>query len=123
MLTAPLSIWVTFSFEGFHAFPVAPSDVAYLRDVHRHLFKVRVEIEVRHDEREIEFHQFLRYCRYPYRAGSTECNNQSCETLARELGTYIQQAYPGRELAVEVSEDGECGSIVRLPGAVRSVTD
>ena len=117
MLSVPLSIWVTFSFEGFHAYPVAPSDVAYLRDVHRHLFKVRVEVEVFHDERDIEFHQFLRFCRAPYLANSTACSSKSCETLAREIAERVQLKYLHRAVAVEVSEDGECGSIVRNSGS------
>jgi len=37
-------IFVTFSFEGEHCYPDAPDEVSYLRNVHRHLFNVRVEM-------------------------------------------------------------------------------
>lgn len=113
-MNCPLSIWVTFSLEGFHCYPNAPEDVSYLRSPHRHLFKFRVEIEVFHEERELEFHQFLRTCKAFY-ADSTSLNAKSCETLAHDLGVYLADRYSSRLITVEVSEDGECGSVVRMP--------
>ena len=53
-------IWITTSMEGFHAYPDAPDEVAFLRNRHRHLFHFRVYIEVFHDDREIEFFMFKR---------------------------------------------------------------
>lgn len=113
-MNCPISIWVTFALEGFHCYPLAPEDVSYLQQMHRHLFKFRVEIEVFHDERDIEFHQFLKLCKGFY-ADARSMNAKSCETLARDLGAYLHAAHPGRFLTVEVSEDGECGSVVRFP--------
>lgn len=113
-MNCPISIWVTFEREGFHCYPFAPEDVSYLRQLHRHLFKFRVEIEVFHDERDIEFHQFLKLCKEFY-SDSEFMNNKSCETLARTLGDHLRFVHPGRFLTVEVSEDGECGSVVRFP--------
>lgn len=104
------TIWVTFSAIGFHCYPMAPADVAYLRARHRHEFQFKVQIEVYHDERELEFHQFQRFCKglFPDEAS---CSDKSCETMARELGAAIQAQYgTARMLMVEVSEDGECGS-------------
>lgn len=112
-------IWVTFKVPGIHCYPDAPEDVAYLRSPHRHLFHFKAAIQVFHDEREIEFHQFLRFCKSHY-ASEEDCSNQSCETLARTLVERIRAQYPMlgtepyliRAIAVEVSEDGECGAIV-----------
>ena len=69
------TIWVTFKKEGFHKYPQAKTDpklsaVSYLGDVHRHLFGFRVEIEVFHDDREIEFHLFKREMEGLFSSGS-----------------------------------------------------
>ena len=62
-------IWVTFTKEGIHKYPAALEDpnlatgdeydVSFLGYPHRHIFKFRVSIEVFHDDRDIEFIQFL----------------------------------------------------------------
>lgn len=44
-------IWMTFEKEGFHCYPAAATDpnledVKFLANLHRHLFKFRVYIEV-----------------------------------------------------------------------------
>jgi len=107
-------IWVTFSRVGYHRYPNAPEDVSYLQDRHRHLFKFKVSITVEHNEREIEFHQFLNWIESLYTEGQLEASNKSCETLAQELATAIGNRYTHRHIEVEVSEDGECGSIINL---------
>ena len=37
--------------------------------------------------------------------------NKSCEMMADDIASYIMAHYPGRDLTVEVSEDGENGAI------------
>ena len=111
MLPCDTSIWVTFSRPGIHCYPAAPEDVSYLRVPHRHLFKFRVEVEVFHDERDIEYHQFLRWCEERYSTGELQCNDMSCESIARALLVAILTYHPGvkntkRSVAVEVSEEG-----------------
>ena len=54
------TIFVKFTREGIHCFPGAQNDVAFLRNPHRHLFHFRIDVEVFHDDREIEFIQFKR---------------------------------------------------------------
>ena len=54
-------IWVTFQKEGIHKYPAALTDpklkdVEFLGYPHRHMFHFRVEIEVFHDDRDIEFY-------------------------------------------------------------------
>ncbi len=48
-------IWVTFRKEGIHKYPDAPEGVEFLRHPHRHIFHFRVELEVMHDDRDVEF--------------------------------------------------------------------
>ena len=53
-------IFVTFQKEGIHKYPDAPAGVEFLKYPHRHMFHFRVEIEVFHDDRDIEFILFKR---------------------------------------------------------------
>lgn len=107
-------IWVTFQKKGLHKYPQAANDIGlqdvkYLGDLHRHLFKFKVSIEVFHDDRELEFHQFLNWCESLYDAKTLELDFLSCEMISDQLYTKITSKFPGRECVIEVSEDGECG--------------
>ena len=103
-------IAVTFQKPGVHQYPAAPDDVQYLRAPHRHLFKFKVKIQVWHDDREIEFHQFLNWVEGLYSGEqSLSLNNSSCEMISDSLAAIVQSRYPDRLLQIEVWEDGECG--------------
>ena len=102
-------IYVTFDIEGIHAWKDAPEEVAFLRNDHRHLFKYKVHIEVKHNDRDIEFFLFQREM---LEACATHPPYGSCEMRAEQLLEYLQNNYPGRNVSVEVSEDGENGAIV-----------
>lgn len=111
---AERKIWITFQRAGFHRYPAASedpklSDVSYLGSRHRHLFKFRVEIEIFHNDRELEFHQVLNYCESLYKDNSLEIDHKSVEMLADDLYLQLADRYPDRYMAIEVSEDGECG--------------
>lgn len=111
---AERKIWVTFQKAGFHRYPAAGEDptlqdVSYLAARHRHLFKFRVEIEIFHNDRELEFHQVLNYCESLYKDNHLEIDYKSVEMLADDLYLQLANKYPGRFMAIEVSEDGECG--------------
>ena len=59
-------IWVNYQKRGVHCYPDAKinkdlEDVSYLGDKHHHLFMFKIGIEVFHDNRDIEFHQFLTF--------------------------------------------------------------
>jgi len=110
-------IWVTFQKVGFHCWPDAPEERSYLSDRHRHLFKFRVWIQVWHGDREIEFHTFLDWLEGLYADNILELSGKSCETISDELRALIAARYLDREIWIEVSEDGECGSFTRY-GAV-----
>lgn len=110
-------IYVTFEREGVHCYPEAGTnpnlvDVSFLQYPHRHMFKFTVAIEVTHDDRDIEFIQFKRFCEGLYDQGTLELNSKSCEMIAEELHYKISEKYPGRDINIEVSEDGENGAMI-----------
>lgn len=112
-------IWVTFRKEGVHCYPVALSDSA-LKDVdflghpHRHIFHFKVWIEVRHDDRDIEFILFKRWLEGLYIDNTLQLDYKSCEMIARDLHAQINNRYPNRTIWIEVSEDGENGCLLQF---------
>jgi hypothetical protein len=110
-------IWVTFQREGIHRFPAAATDpkladVAFLANEHRHIFHFNVSIEVFHNDRDIEFIQFKRWLESLYQ-GTLELNFKSCEMISDDLYEVIASRYPGRDIEITVSEDGENGATIR----------
>jgi hypothetical protein len=107
-------VYVTFQRKGYHFYPDAPEDVSYLRSSHRHLFKFKVKIEVKSTNREIEFHQFQNQIEQWFDSGVLQLDHKSCEMIADDLYRRLYSTYTTheftRELTIEVSEDGECGS-------------
>lgn len=111
-------IWVTFRREGIHCYPAAATDpqlktgdaydVSFLASPHRHIFHFRVAIDVFHTDRDIEFIQFKRWLESLY-IGTLELNYKSCEMIADDLYDQIAGRYPGRNVVIEVAEDGENG--------------
>lgn len=99
-------IWITTQFEGFHKYTNAPENVKFLRNEHRHIFKVKVWIEVFHNNRELEFFQFKKFVESLI---DKNLNNMSCEMIATLLASKIKTKYKSRKLKIEVSEDGENG--------------
>ena len=110
-------IWVTFQREGIHKFPAAATepklqDVAFLANEHRHIFHFNISIEVFHNDRDIEFIQFKRWLESLYQ-GTLELNYKSCEMISDDLYEVIAGRYPGRDIEITVSEDGENGATIR----------
>jgi len=110
MLKPNKTIWVTFQKEGIHCYPDAPKGVEFLRHPHRHMFHFKVEIEVFHDDRDVEFILFKRELEDLYQTGTLQLNHRSCEMMADELADYIRVNYANRRLTITVSEDGENGA-------------
>lgn len=109
------TIFVTFQQEGIHAYPQAATDkklesVSFLGSPHRHIFHFRVTMDVFHNDRDVEFIMFKRELQALYGNGTLHLDYQSCEMLAENLIEYISTTYPGRQISVEVSEDGENGA-------------
>ena len=116
-------IWVTFNKEGMHKYPAALTDptlatgdeydVSFLGYPHRHIFHFKVWISVTHDDRDIEFIQFKRWLENLYKEGTLQLDYKSCEMMSGDLFDAISNKYPGREIWIEVSEDGENGSFIK----------
>ena len=114
------NIWVTFTKEGIHKYPAALTDpklatgdeydVSFLGYPHRHIFHFKVEIEVFHDDRDIEFIQFKRWLENLYATGTLELDYKSCEMICDDLAKQINNKYPNRKLNITVSEDNENGA-------------
>ena len=100
-------IWVTTQFEGFHKYSDAPEEVSFLKNKHRHIFHVKVWIEVGHNDRDIEFFIFKKQVETLLQ--NSNLNNSSCEMIADYVHNKISLAYPNRKMKIEVSEDGENG--------------
>ena len=117
MPIAPTSrmIFVTFEREGIHCYPAAATNpalesVSFLQYPHRHMFKFKVAISVNHDDRDIEFIIFKRWIESLYGNDVIQLDYQSCEMIAQDLYEQIALKYPGRDVEIEVSEDGENGA-------------
>ena len=120
MSEAKRQIWVTWRREGIHKYPAALTDpaladVQFLGYPHRHIFHFRVWIDVFHNDRDLEFIQFKRWCESLYSSDNSvlSLDHKSCEMIADDLYIQIAQRYPGRVVHIEVSEDGENGALIR----------
>ena len=103
-------VFITTSFPAFHCWPGAPDECSFLRNKHRHVFHVRMEKEVFHSDRDIEFITFKkevdRYINEVW--ANSDMQNESCEMLAKTFMEIFKC------VRVEVSEDGENGAIVEI---------
>lgn len=112
------SIIITTSFVGFHSWPDAPEEVGFLRQEHRHIFQMKVELKVQHNDRDLEFFMCKKlineridqlFNKHPifdwYQI------NRSCEQIAEDF--YNFSTLSASIISIEVSEDGEnSGKIV-----------
>ena len=125
MNNAKRSIWVTFTKEGIHKYPAALEDpalatgdeydVSFLGYPHRHTFHFKVQIQVTHNDRDIEFIQFKRWLENLYKEDILALDYKSCEMIADDLYLHINSKYPGRFVVIDVAEDGENGCQIVYP--------
>jgi hypothetical protein len=120
MEKAQRQIWITWQKEGIHKYPAALTDpaladVQFLGYPHRHQFHFRVWIDVFHNDRDLEFIQFKRWCEslYSGHGAVLSLDHKSCEMMADDLYIQIATRYPGRVVHIEVAEDGENGALIR----------
>jgi len=99
--------------HALHCWPGAPDRRGYLRAPHRHLFAIEASCLVRHDEREIEFHDLQDEVRrlFVHLRDTGTSSDMSCERMARHIATELSIQHK-RTFFVFVSEDGECGALV-----------
>jgi hypothetical protein len=120
MEAADRKIWVRFQKEGIHKYPAALedpklADVQFLGYPHRHIFHFRVWIDVFHNDRDVEFIQFKRWCESLYNGDNSvlALDYKSCEMIADDLYVQIAAKYSERTVWIEVSEDGENGALIK----------
>lgn len=100
-------------FFGSHRWPQAPQHRSYLREQHWHPFRVRIEVLVQHEEREVELHDLrmqLDRCIVELQHSSSAW---SCETWALRIGGWLFDL--GLQVAsCEVWEDHAHGARVEF---------
>ncbi len=102
-----IMVWITAQFEAYHCWLGAPDDVAFLRNMHRHIFHVKLGVEVTGDNREIEFFQLQRQVEeFINKTWAGTESTTSCEMMAMVLRGRFNACL------VEVSEDRENGATV-----------
>lgn len=118
---ARIKRWIEVSFqkEGIHKYPAALedpklADVSFLGHPHRHIFHFYVQLEVHHNDRDVEFILFKRELENLFTQGTMQCDYKSCEMLAEDLIDYISNKYPNRDITVKVYEDDENGAILEF---------
>jgi hypothetical protein len=104
------TVFCTLRVEGFHLWPGAPAEVAFLAHSHRHEFHVRVEVSVSHDNRQIEFITLKRYVA-DYLSRNPISGEESCEMVAQRISEFVIVDRGWTPVRIEVSEDGENGSV------------
>lgn len=94
-----------------HCYPGAPETVDYLKYPHRHLMHIELQMEVFHNDRELEFilvvsslNTMIEYHNWP--------RTVSCEQIAETIIDWARDKYGERDMKVSVFEDGENGAIV-----------
>lgn len=104
-----MKIVVKTQFEDFHKWSEAPEEVAFLRNIHRHIFFVEVKCIVEHDDRELEFFMVKKQLDYLIKKDIKIMPiGKSCEMMANKIKNILQIKYK-RPFEVSVFEDNENG--------------
>lgn len=114
MSTLKTYVFCQLQVEGIHCWPDCPlPEVIYLKSPHRHIFHIRAEIQVSHDNRDVEFiqlkHKIHKYLHDNFWSDQYQCFNFrtfSCEQIATFLIVTFDL------VKCEVNEDGENGAII-----------
>lgn len=106
----------TFTVPGYHYWPGAPGEYAYLSHPHRHLFYIRAVLSVANDNRQVEFIDFGKRMRnwlletFAGLEGECEFGSLSCEMIAEKLLRNFALT------VCSVLEDNENGAIISAGG-------
>lgn len=117
-------VYATIQKEGYHCFPEAASDsryatgdaydVSHLAHKHMHYFFIKVWIEVKHTNRDIEFIQMRRWLENLYGTNTLSLDSKSCEMIAEDLYLQIAAKYPQCDVRIDVSEDNINGACLEF---------
>ena len=104
-------IEVPFSFYATHRYPGAPEEVKFLREAHPHDFTCTATIEVRADDRELEFYLVREFLNQRVAVLPRNVGESSCERLAFILLEDLQSKYgTDLDITVLVQEDNRYGA-------------
>jgi hypothetical protein len=56
--------------------------------------------------------QFQRWLENLYKDDILQLDYKSCEMMSDDLFEQIADSYPGRDIKIEISEDGENGALI-----------
>ena len=106
-------ISVKTQFIGFHSWDNAPDEVSFLRNKHRHIFNVKLTLEVFTDDREVEFFLLQKDLNNFLEEIDIKNNMRSCEWLAKQIVLKFSYYKSKKERIsyCEVSEDNENSGI------------
>lgn len=106
------SIFVTAQFAGMHQWSSCPfPQVWFLKFAHRHIFHVRVELGVAHDDRDLEFFMVQKELKDITMSFPDHLGEKSCEMLCKDIYDQLNPSF-GTITSITVSEDGENGATV-----------
>lgn len=100
--------------SGLHRWSDAPEEVKFLGSFHRHEFHIELEIEVHHNDRELEFF-IVKNRLNKHLLQWPEQSDRSCEMMARDIIEWTRKEFPHakyRTINCSVFEDGENGAKV-----------
>ena len=110
-------------FEALHRWKDAPEEVKFLRDFHRHVFVVRVTVNAKHANREVEFFILKKeldaiikeiFC-ISTALWASEATLKEMEMSCEQIADIIQQKLEANRFRVSkisVHEDDENGAVV-----------
>jgi len=117
MYESKKSIEIRTDFEILHKWSECNiQKVNWLKNLHRHKVYVTVQIEVRHNDREIEFFLFKENIDsiIDNLYGNQKLKNvgdKSMEMICDDIFTEVSKLYPGRNINVKAFEDNEVGAV------------
>lgn len=105
------TITVKNTMDLVHCWPDAPLEVAFLRNPHRHMMHIYTEIDVYHNDRELEFLMVQNSIKSMLDHAEF-LMSISCEQIAECVIEHILNTYGDRSVSVRVMEDDENGATV-----------
>jgi NTP pyrophosphatase (non-canonical NTP hydrolase) len=109
------AVTIRTQFEGIHCWPEAPEEVKFLRKRHRHIFQLRANVEVEHNDRDVEFIMLK------HRVDSWLIEKATAETLGENTNKYGLVWHMGRMSCEQVAEEA-IGVIQQFVGDQRTIT-